>query len=148
MALLDLPDEASPDDRLARKLLAALPFLAERCADLAVETGERPSPSEIFGEAAVAVGEALEDRGPDCVGEVMEVIEDLVAEAGAEGRELIAYCFLDAMLPGTAARAAAYFGPLTEHLREALDSGTLEDVDGLEDGDGPEDGPEDRFPAE
>ncbi len=127
MPLADDPDGVLPDEHVAGALLAEVPLLRERCTTLAIESGQMPTPAEVLGQAAALVGESLDSGAESSALQVIDAIEELLADAGPEGEELVAYCFLDAMGPGTIDRAAAWFGPLTENLWADLENGTVGD---------------------
>lgn len=127
MSLNDGPDGVLPDEHLAGTLLREVPLLRERCTTLATESGQMPAAAEVVEQAAALVRESVDEDSAPSAAQVLDVIEELLADTGPEGAELVAYCFLDAIGPGVIDRAAASFGPLTEQLWADLECGTIGD---------------------
>jgi len=116
------------DDRAVAIVREAVPEFESHYHDLLDIYDEDLTPQVVFNELAELVSALLlQDDSEETLDRCVGALELVAAEPGADGTELIGFCFLD-QLPSFALQAIrGYLGPLAETILELLDDDLLYD---------------------
>jgi hypothetical protein len=112
------------------EMLQQVPELRPRYEALVEAWGEQVSANFVLEELVDLLAPMLSD--PSANTPVLERAIDAVehlAISGEDGEDAVAYGFLEALPPMLVPSAMLFLGPRTQHLLDALDDGTLDDLD-------------------
>jgi hypothetical protein len=125
------PMRPPTDDRATKILLDNLPEFESRFLDLSDLYGEDLTPQVVFNELAEYTTDMLaDDEDAGALERVCTALELVALEPGADGTDMVAFCFFDQLPLFALEVVRSYLQPVTATILELVDQDLLYEDDG------------------